>query len=232
MKGSTGFPICNAAITIDEGNNLLKTLRRFNAKERFHLLSHFLGEGFFSKPFIDNLAYEIMVPPEIFSTANDTFCAMDYHLDWLNAALELFFLGRQGGSRLDNDGKEYGRKYGRITGYQDDIDLLLAFDTKSPLARYHIVLIEAKGATNCFSQEQLKPKLIRLKNIFLENDKLRFQDVKVYLVLMGPNCPKWLLEIESDENLYPYSFIKWKLHKDLMTSCPPSTTDWVIKPRK
>ena len=77
-----------------------------------------------------------------------TLRAMDYHLDWLNGALELDFAYGRG----DPIGS-------RITGSQEDIDLLLAFDTPNHLKHDHIVLVEAKGVIS-FSNSQLESKFL------------------------------------------------------------------------
>jgi hypothetical protein len=163
------------------GLNLLDALRRFNAKERFYLVGHFLGNPDFT-PDPKRLAeLEEMtdLPSGTLVEAPNKFCAMDYHLDWLNGALELAFLNRTRGDRVGN----------RITGSQEDIDFLLAFDTHNQSNRYHIVLVEAKGVIS-FSNSQLDSKLKRLEDIFfVDGRQQRFQNLGVHLVLAAPKRP-------------------------------------------
>ena len=168
----------------DGKDGLLNLLRNLNAKERFYLVGHFLGNRSFSPALdvIEALEKKLGVPGGIFSKA-EKFCAMDYHLDWINAALEKSFEDECKGDKVK----------GRTSGYQDDIDLLLAFDTKhSP--RYHIILVDAKGI-GYFSNRDLETKTDRLDAIFYDANKKdieRFKQVKVYLVLASPCEPKKL----------------------------------------
>jgi hypothetical protein len=166
--------------TIFSIKGLLDALRRFNAKERFFLVGHFLGNPKFTPDpkILEKLQSDLNIPKEIFVNAPDKFCAMDYHLDWLNGALELAFLSSAGDSRIGSS---------RVTGTQEDIDLLLAFDTPSQSKRYHIVLVEAKGVTT-FSNSQLESKMKRLNDIFfVDGGKPRFNNLEVHLVLAAPS---------------------------------------------
>lgn len=168
--------------TIFSINGLLDALRRFNAKERFYLVGYFLGNPDFKPGMacLDKLEHDLGIPKGIFAKAveaGDFFCAMDYHLDWLNGALERAFLSSAGDSR---NGKS------RIKGTQEDIDMLLAFDTPSQSKRYHIVLVEAKGVTSV-SNKQLISKLNRLDAILLDNNEQpRFGNLAVHFILATP----------------------------------------------
>ena len=75
-------------------NGLLDALRRFNAKERCLLSGYFLGNREFrpGRECLEKLEHKLKIPEDIFVKASNIFCAMDYHLDWLNGALELAFL--------------------------------------------------------------------------------------------------------------------------------------------
>ena len=163
---------------------LLDALRRFNSKERFYLVGHFLGNPNFmpDKARLAELEDKLgIIPKGTFVDAGptNTFCAMDYHLDWLNGALELAFLPTAGGNPIGS----------RITGSQEDIDLLLAFDTPNHLKHHHIVLVEAKGVIS-FSNSQLESKLKRLNDIFfIDGGQPRFQNLEVHLVLAAPRHP-------------------------------------------
>lgn len=162
-------------------NGLLNVLKRFNAKERFYLVGHFLGNPNFTpnKKVLSDLENKLKIQTGTFTEVevNNIFCAMDYHLDWLNGALELAFFGTTGDDR----------KGMRVTGSQEDIDLIIAFKTHGPKT-YHLVLVEAKGVIS-FSNSQLKSKVNRLIDIFYENGKQRFEDIEVHMILAAPWKP-------------------------------------------
>ena len=65
------------------------------------------------------------------------FVGLDYHLDWLVAALTCAAEGKWRGIRRNDEDL--------VHGSQEDVDLLVAFQ-KDELA--HIIMIEAKGVLN------------------------------------------------------------------------------------
>ena len=93
MRPTTKHLSTNADLKI---NGLIEALRRFNAKERFFLVNHFLGKFTPDHMILEKLENDLSLPKGIFVKAPDPFCAMDYHLDWLNGALELAFLHKFG----------------------------------------------------------------------------------------------------------------------------------------
>jgi len=140
-------------------SSLLDYLKMFNSKERFFLVGQILGKSRFSpsKKFRGELnkVLGLEIPTKVFA-------AMDYHLDWLYASLELArgckekYIHKNGNQKADK----------KIKGQQEDIDFLIAFnendDEKKPT---HIVLIEAKGVT-AWSNKQMDSKVKRLNEIF------------------------------------------------------------------
>jgi hypothetical protein len=206
-------------------NGLLDALRKFNAKERFYLVGQFLGNPEF-KPKEDRLAdlEKLLKITEGTFVKAKKFCAMDYHLDWLNGALESAFLDKREGSLNEEESCKY-----RITGTQQDIDLLLAFET--PGHRFYIVLVEAKGVSS-FLPAQLESKLDRLDAIFFKNNQPRF-DVEVHLVLAVP--PEIQESVKSqwpENNKWKPKFIDLPIREDLLKITrtddhgKPTKKDW------
>lgn len=81
--------------------SLLYYLPQFNAKERFFLLGHVLGNPRFTlgSAFKAELSKGMNL-----SLPEDLFCAMDFHLDWLYAALQLYSDGGERKVRSNSDG--------------------------------------------------------------------------------------------------------------------------------
>ncbi len=151
-------------------SELLGHLRSFNRKERFILLTealgtHVLGEGFRTRL---GKAIGVTVPA-------DAYVAMDYHLDWLQMALYLAGTA-QPPARIRNDRL--------VTGNQEDVDLLVAFDGESTT---HLALVEAKVETG-WTNSQLRSKAGRLSRIFDEGRPGAHLATPHYL-LMSPDPP-------------------------------------------
>jgi hypothetical protein len=147
-------------------------LSKFNAKERFALIQRILGVHFVPHAdFLKEVTGEGFIPlPE------DVFCAMDFHLDWLYAALMNIELVEKKALTFD---------IGTITGKQQDVDFVLCFTDK---ARHetHLLLIEAKGFGS-WDTAQMKSKFLQyraMKAAFALNP-----DVKPRLILMSPVDP-------------------------------------------
>jgi len=154
--------------------SLIEYLKSFNAKERFFLLGKVLGNPTFSPSpiFLKQLGsiLNLQIPETVFS-------AMDYHLDWLYASLQL---NQELRAIYLNQSKI-------IKGQQQDIDFLIAFNINDFC---HIVLIEAKGITP-WSNEQMTSKMDRLKDIFGENGDL-WDGVIPHFIFISPSKPKKL----------------------------------------
>ena len=168
--------------------DMIEYLRRFNRKERFHLLCEALGETTFrldecfrtrlQSCLNDSLRGGASIPP-------GAFVAMDYHLDWIGMALCLAVDDpeRTRHDRFPLDGIEND---GLVSGTQQDVDLLVAFPDG---ATTHLVMIEAKGDTD-WSNDQLNGKAGRLDRIFSDP---RWRDsIAPHFLLMSPTRPKFL----------------------------------------
>jgi hypothetical protein len=158
-------------------------LKLFNAKERDHLMRFaYLGqtcdypEGttFLSEAFDDALRVVANVP----ESATCVFAGMDYHLDWVFAALWLAShrpgWPDENGERVSEPMDEYEAEGGikdlytdfrPLTGSQEDIDLLVVYAHEG---KWFVLFIEAKGSAS-FDNVQLARKVIRLNHILDES---------------------------------------------------------------
>jgi hypothetical protein len=172
---------------------LIDILRSFNRKERFYLVGAALGNPAFrlSRDFIDKLnrALNVDVPA-------DAFCAMDYHLDWLYASLVLASGGQPDGLRPNIDRL--------VKGTQEDIDLLVAYETADDC---HILLLEAKGVTG-WTNKQMKHKADRLGTIF-GADGAPLDGVVPHFAMLSPNRPKRLKEAKWPDWMRPGGSAVW-----------------------
>jgi hypothetical protein len=159
-------------------------LRRFNRKERFLLVGQALGNTSFTlgEEFASGLS--LCLHREVPASA---YCAMDYHLDWLFAALVWMYGGIDVGNAVAREFNDFNPKTGgsadlKVTGNQSDVDLLIAWIDER--GRGQLVLIEAKGYSP-WDPEQMSYKCARLNAIFGFEGR-RFAGVDAHLVLSGP----------------------------------------------
>jgi len=158
-------------MTID-GNKFLECLKRFNAKERFFLVAHILGNVDFKLG--DDYRKTLGEKLGLVIPVTGVFAAMDYHLDWLFASLYL--------ASGHNESEVQLRDEWSIEGTQEDVDFIIAFKDKQIT---HVVLIEAKGVTG-WSNEQMSSKNCRYKKV----SSLFGDDIKFHFVITSPNEPK------------------------------------------
>jgi hypothetical protein len=158
--------------------DLIDHLRTFNVKERFHLIRRALGIGEFKlgSAFRRQLGGELRL-----TVPEHHFAAIDYHLNWIYAAL--FLSSNQGAvepyqNPITPDGSYI------VQRNIQDIDLLVVFKGSK---NYHLILIEAKGVTNWIDYE-LALKAKRLKGIFGDNGRT-FTGVRPHFVLTSPGRP-------------------------------------------
>ena len=173
--------------------NLIKYLKDFNSKERFFLTGQILGNPSFtpSSEFREKLSalLEISIPA-------DALSAMDYHIDWLYASLNL---------ANDNDlSKIYPNENRFIKAQQEDIDWLIAFNTQSA---YHLVLIEAKGVTG-WTNEQMTSKANRFGEIFGKQGN-SWPGVVPHFVMMSSSQSQHLSVEKWPQWMAPNGKIKW-----------------------
>lgn len=155
-------------------SNLIKHLRSFNRKERFHLLRAALGADTFT---LDDDFRERLSKPLGVAVPPDAFVAMDYHLDWLQTALV-----HAGTPELPKTAP----KPAGFAGTQIDVDLLVAFDGDETT---HLVLIEAKMETG-WSNKQACKKAEQLRTIFSDPPDTALSHP--HYVLLSPTRPQRL----------------------------------------
>ena len=188
---------------------LIELLESFNRKERFFLISQAVGEFQLSDDFRRELAKAIKV-----DVPHGAFTAMDYHLDWLTAALQAYECGDMD-KIFDNPLQQV------IKGNQEDADLLVAFEGSGD---WHIVLIEAKGATG-WTNAQMQSKASRLGHIFgFEGD--RYPGVVPHFSLVSPRPPPqqlkasaWPRWMSNDDGSYIWFLLKFPGHRRMVTRC-------------
>ena len=155
--------------------DLIALLESFNRKERFFLISQALGDFQLSDEFRKELGKAICL-----TIPRCAFAAMDYHLEWLTAAL---YAHKSGciGNLFDNPQQQV------IKGGQTDTDLLVAFKDGG---QYHIVLVEAKGDTG-WTNGQMRTKAEHFCRIFGAEGN-RYPGVVPHFCLASPRRPQRL----------------------------------------
>lgn len=176
-----------------ETHDLVALLRRFNRKERYWLLKAAHGNDFetLDPAFCDKLSSLTGV-----NVAKDSWWAMDYHWDWLSAAIQLY--GNPDVPKtVCNKGKQ-------IKGTQEDVDLLVAFGKT-------LILIEAKGDT-AWDQSQFDQKMARLRALepFAKN-----QGISLHFILMSPSDPEKLKWNHGTDTTTPKNFMKLEMKDDV-----------------
>lgn len=156
--------------------DFVHALSLFNAKERFWLVAGATGYPALSAPFRKALARSIGVA----AVPRTAWWAMDFHIDWLEAAL--LSLGALPGAVFTEP--EVGRNLNRN---QQDVDLVVAWDSGDVT---HLVFLEAKGVSS-WGNAQYAAKIARLVGLFGLNGK-NYVGVEPAFVLSSPARPQKL----------------------------------------
>ncbi len=188
--------------------DLVELLTSFNRKERFFLISQTLGNFQMSADFLRDLGEELGL-----TIPQTAFLAMDYHLEWLIAALHAW--GSDDVNRIfDNQHQQI------VKGNQEDSDLLIAFRAGQ---EYHIVLVEAKGATG-WTNKQMLSKAERLGRIF-GSEGSRYAGVVPHFCLMSPRRPQqlraneWPSWMSKDDGSYIWLKLHFPKDTRMVTRC-------------
>jgi len=172
---------------------LIEYLKDFNSKERFFLAGQILGNPSFTiaSGFREKLSdlLEIRIPA-------DALSAIDYHIDWLYASLNL--------AKDDDITKVYPNKNSVIKGQQEDVDWLIAFKIQS---EYHLILVEAKGVTG-WTNKQMTSKAIRFGDIFGEQGN-GWPGVVPHFIMMSSSQSKGIKFEKWPQWMAPNGKIKW-----------------------
>lgn len=159
-------------------SDLIDLLSQFNRKERFFLIRQALGNADFSLSSAFREEFSAKIGIEV---PHGAFVAMDYHLDWIAASLRAY---RQSGSIC----RPFSNSDQEVNGTQQDVDLLIAFNTEETS---HIVLIEAKGYS-AWDNSQMREKAHRLSALFGQDGKRHHPEVIPHFFLMSSKKPNGL----------------------------------------
>lgn len=194
---------------------LLHVLERLNRKERFFLFKSVIDDHCFVLS--DHIRHQLQEHLSL-DIPRTAFFAIDYHLDWLYAALMLH--------QTKDVTKLYKIDVVRINENQEDTDLLIAYrDTAS----YHIVLVEAKG-TGTWTNKQLQSKVHKLQSMFGVHLEQCPADVQIHFVLTSPRKPQqtildgwpaWLLGKDGQPRWFPLAIPNDRLE---ITRCTDAGT--------
>ncbi len=132
---------------------LARTLERFNRKERHWLIRDALGPAAakLDEPFLRRVEQAVRVRDPAFNVDHNSWWAIDYHLDWLIAALHILEHGEASARQPRSN------EAGLVKGNQQDIDLVIASGTT-------LVLVEAKGVGS-WPGGGLEEKVDRLRSM-------------------------------------------------------------------
>jgi hypothetical protein len=179
---------------------LSENIDSFNRKERYFLFSYATGNSDrglkLSDAFLKDLGEALgLTVPE------DARGYIDYHLDWLHAAVVLAD-GRasEDGPWPNKDDVETGT-WKVATGNQEDIDLLVVYEVEDVT---WVLLVEAKGESS-WTNKQLQSKEKRLAKIFGPGAIADGAKIQPRFCLMSPVESTLLLS--GDANGWP----KWML---------------------
>jgi hypothetical protein len=136
----------------------LESLKRFNVKERNFLMRYALS-GSLSDQFLSDLLNHLKgVPISGLDGAQAVYWGMDFHFEWINAALLL----AKSELKLSESGWSFPPRRGVHRGRIEDVDLLVVLQKAN--GTLVMVLIEAKGVTS-FNSKQSGSKLKRLDEL-------------------------------------------------------------------
>jgi hypothetical protein len=173
-------------------SGLLGIVKSFNRKERYFLVRQALGNPEFK--ICDEFRQTLSSKLSLNIPAN-AYTAMDYHLDWIYASLELF---------MNEETEPRSNEDKIIHASAEDIDFLVAFEDKRI---YYFIFLEAKGVT-LFNNEQLQRKVKRLSGFF-GNDGKNYPDIVPYFAIVSPKEPQKIKYEDWPRWAYPDGKVTW-----------------------
>jgi hypothetical protein len=173
-------------------SDLTELLERFNRKERFIVFEQALTEGGAARlnPRYRLLLNEALDSKGVCVPERPAFVAIDYHLNWLWAALEV-------GCGWWHETPELPMPLTHPTASafmhnQEDIDLLVVWDEAGTT---HVLMVEAKAHSG-WTNKQMASKVKRLQAIFGETG-LSYPNVSPHLVLTSFAAPSGKLQVNG-----------------------------------
>lgn len=233
--------------------SIIDRLKCFNAKERYWVVHAALGHFKPSRGFLEGAAKAAGVPlPAKGCPDESIFLAMDYHLNWLCAALwTVLTPSEKAGTAISNKrtpsetmtpdhstSGPLGKDRALMENSQEDVDLLLAYPRPDGITQ--VILIEAK-CTGTFTPSQLGSKFSRLEGILDSIGKEGFvgaSDVNVKMILMSPSRPPSKnASTEKDTTKIPAMLVQDARSNSendipwlrLMTTSPDPSGFWFVK---
>ena len=201
---------------------IIRNLHNFNRKERDHLIKFALSDSP-SHPQVSKDLWRAIRPnggKRQRPNPKDIFVGMDYHLNWLYAALVLSNQYEKGGiDNQINEWPDFAQVDGKpIQPNQQDVDLLIAFPHSDGVL--HLVLIEAKFGSQ-WKTDQFLSKTERLEAIKRVSDNLNPKvEIKWRFMLASPyrygpkkqafapsklgELPSWMTEGTTESPKLPY----------------------------
>lgn len=173
-------------------SDLPELLERFNRKERFIVFEQALTERGSARfnPRYRLLLNEALAAKCVRVPDRPAFVAIDYHLSWLWAALELDF-----GWWHDTPEQPMPLIHPTASAFmhnQEDIDLLVVW---KDAAITHVLMVEAKAYSG-WTNKQMASKIKRLEAIFGETGS-NYPDVSPHLVLTSFAAPSHKLHVNG-----------------------------------
>ncbi|GJD44200.1 hypothetical protein AFCDBAGC_2065 [Methylobacterium cerastii] len=161
---------------------LTEALQRFNRKERHWLVRDALGPASarLGENFADRVQAAIRLRDQSFKIDRGAWWAIDFHIDWLVAALHMLRHGSETVAIPQLNAPMI------VTGSQQDIDLVIASEST-------LVLIEAKGVGS-WAGAGLDSKVARLSALpsSVVNLDGKSGEIQLHFVLCSPGKPPCL----------------------------------------
>lgn len=181
----------NDANTETRARRIIERLKMFNRKERDHLMKFALCEQP-KAPEISTVLWETISNGGEKPSADRMFIGMDYHLNWLYAALASATMSdeelkEQFDNKWECKGPPKEHKDSRpIQENQQDVDLLIAWFDQSRAIPLRLILVEAKLHSGWDSKqfESKKERLTLMRQDAIKR-KLSFIDWKFLLLSPG-----------------------------------------------
>ena len=169
-------------------SSLLETIESLNRKERYFLFAHVTGnrdDGLALAPgFLQRLGEALHLE---FPIPDDAKGFVDYHMDWLHAAVLM--------AREPTAGTIHPNTPCVSTGTQEDIDLLVAFERTGVT---WLLLVEAKAEAS-WTNGQVGSKSRRLARIFGNGPIDPVGPVQPRFCLMSPQPPTKLSPQDGED---------------------------------
>ena len=208
---------------------LKNNLTTLNQKERFLLVAEVIGTPSslaLSDRFVAKLTHSLSTCGiHLSQSLPPLFVGIDYHFDWMYAALELSWQGQDIKHLYQYPTatplKPLPNKNRLISGNQEDADLLIVCTDVGEQPKTYFILIEAKGVGR-WSTKQLRSKARRIRSLFGPPHAWS-SHVQPVIVLAGPRMPGSTTSLDDPAGVYdiPICALELSLPKPLakVTRC-------------